>query len=97
MYVKLQYKRCLLSNSIKLSISSSESISNLFHFRANAFAERLRLGIAVIHGDIEMIDDSDRCDGRQSPPPAARSRNTSECFTLTAPVLPMLGKIFFHN
>lgn len=36
-------------------------------FRANAFAERLRLGLAVIHGE-EKDPDRD-ADGRNSPPP----------------------------
>jgi len=44
--------------------------------RANAFAERLRLGIAVINGEMDKCD-ADRSDGRQSPPPMHRSRNVS--------------------
>jgi len=50
--------------------------------RANAFAERLQLNIAVLHGEHNQ-EDSEICDGRQSPPPARRSRNRgfSECAT----------------
>ncbi|XP_001640086.2 phosphoribosyl pyrophosphate synthase-associated protein 2 [Nematostella vectensis] len=36
--------------------------------RATSFAERLRLGIAVIHGE-QKESEGDQCDGRQSPPP----------------------------
>jgi len=48
--------------------------------RANAFAERLQLNIAVLHGE-HVQEDSEQCDGRQSPPPARRSRQRgySEC------------------
>ena len=35
--------------------------------RANAFAERLRLGLAVIHGEEKDVDRD--ADGRNSPPP----------------------------
>lgn len=42
--------------------------------RANSFAERLQLNIAVLHGE-QGQEDSDRCDGRHSPPPARRNRN----------------------
>lgn len=35
--------------------------------RATSYAERLRLGIAVIHGE-EKVSDSDADDGRSSPP-----------------------------
>lgn len=35
--------------------------------RANSFAERLRLGLAVIHGEPKDVDPDD--DGRNSPPP----------------------------
>ena len=38
--------------------------------RATSYAERLRLGIAVIHGE-EKEDDSEKFDGRNSPPPPA--------------------------
>ena len=38
--------------------------------RATALAERLRLGIAVIHGELEkeLEPESDSHDGRNSPP-----------------------------
>lgn len=35
--------------------------------RAQSFAERLRLGIAVIHGEAQDAE-SDQVDGRHSPP-----------------------------
>lgn len=38
-----------------------------FYFRAQSFAERLRLGIAVIHGEVQDAE-SDLVDGRHSPP-----------------------------
>lgn len=37
--------------------------------RANAFGERLRLSIAVIHGDSEVEPELEKLDGRNSPPP----------------------------
>lgn len=48
--------------------------------KANAFAERLQLDIAVLHGE-HVQEDSEMCDGRQSPPPARRirQRGYSEC------------------
>ena len=39
--------------------------------RATSYAERLRLGIAVIHG--EAKDEEDDLDGRASPPPVPPS------------------------
>lgn len=39
--------------------------------KASSYAERLRLGIAVIHGERKDTDESGLEDGRQSPPPAA--------------------------
>ena len=36
--------------------------------RATSYAERLRLGIAVIHGEVKM-GESETDDGRNSPPP----------------------------
>ncbi|XP_063961198.1 phosphoribosyl pyrophosphate synthase-associated protein 2-like isoform X1 [Lytechinus pictus] len=38
--------------------------------RATSYAERLRLGLAVIHGE-QKESESDRVDGRHSPPPVA--------------------------
>jgi phosphoribosylpyrophosphate synthetase len=37
--------------------------------RATALAERLRLGIAVIHGEWDREPESELSDGRNSPPP----------------------------
>ena len=47
--------------------------------RATSYAERLRLSIAVIHGE-EKVAESDRDDGRYSPPPpdVETRRNVSE-------------------
>ncbi|KXJ28612.1 Phosphoribosyl pyrophosphate synthase-associated protein 2 [Exaiptasia diaphana] len=41
-------------------------------YRATSFAERLRLGIAVIHGE-QKDDNFEEHDGRNSPPPRAHS------------------------
>lgn len=41
--------------------------------RANSFAERLRLDFAVLHGQ-QTEEDSDKCDGRHSPPSVRRTR-----------------------
>lgn len=41
--------------------------------KATSYAERLRLGIAVIHGE-QKIAESDEVDGRYSPPTIPRSR-----------------------
>ncbi|XP_031549006.1 phosphoribosyl pyrophosphate synthase-associated protein 2-like [Actinia tenebrosa] len=49
-------------------------------YRATSFAERLRLGIAVIHGE-QKETDYDQHDGRQSPPPRAHS-STSFSFDM---------------
>lgn len=43
--------------------------------RATAYAERLRLGIAVIHGQLEKEAESDLNDGRNSPPPASQAQS----------------------
>jgi ribose-phosphate pyrophosphokinase len=59
--------------------------------RANSFAERLRLDFAVLHGQ-EMEEDSDKCDGRHSPPSLRRSRSqlrNSE--SLCSDLVPPLG------
>jgi len=37
--------------------------------KATSFADRLRLGIAVIHGEEKDVEESGHVDGRQSPPP----------------------------
>ena len=44
--------------------------------RATSYAERLRLGLAVIHGE-QKESESDRIDGRHSPPPVASGSSTS--------------------
>lgn len=41
--------------------------------KATSYAERLRLGIAVIHGE-QKVAESDEVDGRYSPPTLPRSR-----------------------
>lgn len=43
--------------------------------KATSYAERLRLGIAVIHGE-QKESDSDMVDGRYSPPPAPSMART---------------------
>jgi len=43
---------------------------------ANSFAERLRLDFAVLHGE-QMEEDSDKCDGRHSPPSLRHARTLS--------------------
>lgn len=40
--------------------------------KATSYAERLRLGIAVIHGEQKECDESDEIDGRYSPPTLPR-------------------------
>ena len=55
--------------------------------KATSYAERLRLGIAVIHGE-QKESESDMVDGRNSPPPPGGTG--SHCFTmdLGMPVVP---------
>lgn len=48
--------------------------------RATSYAERLRLGIAVIHGEAKDEDEDE--DGRASPPPSFQNRVTSVGSTL---------------
>jgi len=56
--------------------------------RATSYAERLRLGIAVIHG--EEKTESERDDGRNSPPlPEVETRTTA--YTLGLEYLPAVG------
>lgn len=43
------------------------SFLSFFFFRAQSYAERLRLGLAVIHGEAQCSE-SDMADGRHSPP-----------------------------
>jgi len=54
--------------------------------RATSYAERLRLGIAVIHG--EAKDEEEDLDGRASPPP--QSLNTTRRVTAVGVALPPL-------
>lgn len=53
--------RCLLYLSVLLSVCPSA------HLRAQSYAERLRLGLAVMHGEASQYD-SEMVDGPQSPP-----------------------------
>lgn len=44
--------------------------------KAQSYAERLRVGIAVIHGEAQVYEgDQDQEDGRNSPPPQDMSEN----------------------
>jgi len=54
--------------------------------RATSYAERLKLGIAVIHGEVK--DDEDDDVGRASPPPSFSNRVTSVGIALP----PLMGK-----
>jgi len=54
--------------------------------RATSYAERLKLGIAVIHG--EAKEDEEEDDGRASPPPSFSNRVT----TVGATLPPLMGK-----
>ncbi len=47
--------------------------------RATSYAERLRLGIAVIHGEAKEDEEDD---GRASPPPSFSNRVTTVSFIL---------------
>ena len=42
---------------------------NFCSLRAASFAERLRLGLAVIHGEPKDMAETEDDDGRNSPPP----------------------------
>lgn len=55
--------------------------------KATSYAERLRLGIAVIHGEQKEAE-SDMVDGRYSPPPP--NSTNPHCFTMDIgmPVVP---------
>jgi phosphoribosylpyrophosphate synthetase len=48
--------------------------------RATSYAERLRLGIAVIHGEVKEEEEEE--DGRASPPPSFANRVTTVGATL---------------
>ncbi len=48
--------------------------------RATAFAERLRLGIAVIHGELEREPENESNDGRNSPPSLVLTKSIFHSF-----------------
>lgn len=52
--------------------------------KATSYAERLRLGIAVIHGEQKEAE-SDEVDGRYSPPPASSSRQRTISVSVGVP------------
>lgn len=54
-----------ISDLKRKHMESSLYVSLLF--RAQSFAERLRLGLAVMHGEAQCSE-SDMADGRHSPP-----------------------------
>lgn len=55
--------------------------------KATSYAERLRLGIAVIHGE-QKVSEADQIDGRSSPPPPSScASSTSEFSTSEARVI----------
>ena len=61
--------------------------------RATSYAERLRLGIAVIHG--EAKDEEDDLDGRASPPPvppSAAAMSARRVTTVGQALPPMTAK-----
>lgn len=66
----------------------------MYFSRAQSYAERLRLGLAVIHGEAQCSE-SDMADGRHSPPCV---RNTTGHTGLELPCKNThLFKIFFHG
>jgi len=61
--------------------------------RATSFADRLRLGIAVLHGEFKDLcaDERDDDDGRASPPPADQSfpdKDRTRIYTIGPPLPP---------
>lgn len=59
--------------------------------RATSYAERLRLQIAVIHGEVK--DDDEDIDGRASPPPSrVSSAFSNRVTTVGAALPPLVGK-----
>ena len=67
-----------------------------FYCRAQSFAERLRLGLAVIHGD-QWEPDSEIVDGRHSPPPE-RSRRISAMYSeVASELIPPGNSIVIHQ
>uniref|UniRef100_A0A6P4EHP4 Phosphoribosyl pyrophosphate synthase-associated protein 2 isoform X10 n=2 Tax=Drosophila rhopaloa TaxID=1041015 RepID=A0A6P4EHP4_DRORH len=52
--------------------------------KANSYAERLRLGLAVIHGE-QKETDADEVDGRYSPPPTSSNRQRTTSVSVGVP------------
>nr|XP_017020965.1 phosphoribosyl pyrophosphate synthase-associated protein 2 isoform X6 [Drosophila kikkawai] len=52
--------------------------------KANSYAERLRLGLAVIHGEQKEAE-SDEVDGRYSPPPTSSNRQRTTSVSVGVP------------
>ena len=65
----------------------------LYYFRATSFAERLRLGLAVIHGEQKEVE-SEVCDGRHSPPPSSADGRTFS-FNVSAKGLDVPGQFCY--
>ena len=63
------------------------------HLRATSFAERLRLGLAVIHGE-QKEPESERLDGRQSPPPALAESRRFASVSIDSMDLPGVNHFF---
>jgi phosphoribosylpyrophosphate synthetase len=63
--------------------------------KANSYAERLRVGIAVIHGEMKECD-LDEIDGRYSPPPVPRSGTIDVGGGLGLPTAPNKEKPPLH-
>lgn len=61
--------------------------------RAQSYAERLRLGLAVIHGEAQCTE-QDMDDGRHSPPTV---KNTTVCTGLELPCMLLHFSIFVHS
>ena len=80
--VNLQLFIIYLLISLSLILFHTFSYIRIFLLRAQSFAERLRLGLAVIHGD-QLESDSEIVDGRHSPPPE-RSRRISSMYSEVA-------------
>ncbi|KRG02238.1 phosphoribosyl pyrophosphate synthase-associated protein 2 isoform X3 [Drosophila mojavensis] len=59
--------------------------------KANSYAERLRLGLAVIHGEQKEAE-SDEVDGRYSPPPTSSSRQRTTSVSVGVPEHPVKVK-----
>ncbi|XP_017101131.1 phosphoribosyl pyrophosphate synthase-associated protein 2 isoform X8 [Drosophila bipectinata] len=59
--------------------------------KANSYAERLRLGLAVIHGEQKEAE-SDEVDGRYSPPPTSSNRTRTTSVSVGVPEHPVKVK-----